>query len=298
MSARTVWLASYPKSGNTWIRAMLAALDEGQVDLNTGLGRSTIASARGPLERLTGLVSSELWHEEVGRLRPLIDAALDAGWDPGSNRPWHRKIHDALFSGPGGAPIVSVDATRAAIYIVRDPRDVAVSYAHHLGCDVATAVRYMGDSAGAMASGRDRPLPQLGQHLGSWSEHVDGWLDHDLFPVTLVRYEDLLRDPVGQLCRLVDTLGRETTPEALAAAAAASSFERLQLQELESGFRERPSSQRAFFRRGVAGAWRDELPADLAARIESDHGRVMTRIGYLDRGSSASDVADLRFSPR
>jgi len=297
MSARTVWLASYPKSGNTWVRAMLAALDHGHVDLDAGMRASTIASARGPLEWLTGLVSSELRHEEVCRLRPLIDAALGARMDPELHPVWHRKIHDGLFSGYGGASIVSPEATRAAIYVVRDPRDVAVSYAHHLGCDLATAVEHMADPVGGMARGRDRAYAQLPQHLGTWSDHVEGWLDHDLFPVALVRYEDLLEDPVLQLRRLVEILGREATPEALAAATDAASFEKLQLQETSSGFRERPSPERAFFRRGIAGAWHDELPADLAARIECDHARVMTRMGYLGGRPAAGTLPNLRFSP-
>lgn len=289
MSRRTVWLASYPKSGNTWIRALLAALDHGHVDLQTTMGGSTIASARGPLERFTGLVSSELRQDEIDRLRPLVDAQLDGLLSPERPSFWHRKIHDALFHGPDRTPIVPPEVTRAAIYVVRDPRDVAVSYAHHLGCDVAAAVQQMADPNGRMAGGSKRATTQVRQHLGTWSEHVEGWLEHDLFPVVLVRYEDLVDDPAAQLLRIVNTLGRVTTEQQRASAVEAARFDALQAQEQANGFRERPGRDRPFFRRGIAGAWRDELPAELVARVEHDHGRVMTRLGYLP--------GDVRCSP-
>jgi aryl sulfotransferase len=280
VSARTVWLASYPKSGNTWIRALLAALEDGSVDINRTMRGATIASARGPLERLTGLVSSELRQEEVERLRPLVDAELDARLSKAHPGYWHRKIHDGLFTGLDGAPIVPAAATRAAIYVVRDPRDVAVSYANHMGVGVAEAVRAMGNRAWRMAGRRRRPGSQFRQHLGTWSEHVEGWLDHELFPVLLVRYEDLQADAVEQLRRVTNTLGRDVNEAALTTAVDAARFDRLRGQEAEAGFRERPALDRAFFRRGITGAWRDELPGELVAQVEADHHVVMARLGY------------------
>ena len=278
MTPRTVWLASYPKSGNTWVRAMMAALEHGHVDLNTNIRGSTMASVRHPFERLTGLVSSELRGEEIRLLRPLVDAQLDA--ENAHERFWHRKIHDALFA-EDGAPIVSPEATRAAIYLVRDPRDVAVSYAHHTGIDIAPVVQRMASPSARMFGYDHHVTRHFAQHLGTWSSHVESWLDHELFPVLLVRYEDILADPSAQLARIAQTLGREAAAEQLDAAIAAASFDKLRRQEIESGFGEAPYPNRAFFRRGIAGAWRDELPPELAAQIESDHGRVMKRLGYL-----------------
>jgi len=290
---RTVWLASYPKSGNTWVRAMMAALDHGHVGLNTTIRRSIIASARGPLERLTGLASTELLLEEVQALRPLVDAQLDQRFDLQGRKFWHRKIHDALFTA-GGDPIVSPAATHAAIYVVRDPRDVAVSFAHHMGSDVATIVGSMGDRTAHLSGPHGSTSTQLSQFVGSWSTHVEGWLDHELFPVLLVRYEDMLADPLEQLANIARTLGRDVTPEELTAAVEAASFDKLKAQETETGFRESTSPGRAFFRRGIAGGWRDDLPAELVAQIESDHRRVMTRLGYLTAEPASDANANLQ----
>lgn len=281
MSPQTVWLASYPKSGNTWVRALIAALDHGHVGLDSTIRNASIASARAPLEFLTGLVSSELRADEVERLRPLVDALVDDRRPPREHGLWHRKIHDALFGPRGGPPIVSPEGTAAAVYLVRDPRDVAVSYAHHQNVDVAQVVRDMADPGATAAGKSDRATPQLAQHLGTWSSHVSGWVDHDLFPMVVVRYEDLIAHPVESLERIANALGRTATPAQLAAAVEAARFDKLQAQEAETGFRERPNAGRAFFRRGVAGAWRDELSPELARRIEADHAQVMERFGYL-----------------
>lgn len=279
MTTGIVWLASYPKSGNTWMRALLAALEHGEVGLDTTIRGSMIASARGPLERMTGLVSSEMRDDEIARLRPLVDEQLEMANSTSDSRSRPRKIHDALFVKEGGPPIVSPRATAAAIYLIRDPRDVAVSYAHHMGRPVEEVVKVMSD-AGAHSNRAGTVTRQLPQILGTWSSHVEGWLDHQLFPVLLVRYEDMIDDPVTQLARVTDLLNHNTTPDELAAAVAASSFDNLQAQEATTGFREAMSPDRPFFRQGMAGSWRKELPAELARIIERDHARVMERFGY------------------
>ena len=110
-----------------------------------------------------------------------------------------------------------------AVYVVRDPRDVVISLAHHLGSTPEHAVGFMGDPRATFAPSTARLDPQLAQRLGTWSQHVTGWLDHDLFDVLLVRYEDLQADAAGQLRRIVDFGGLEATDEQVAPAYAALS---------------------------------------------------------------------------
>jgi aryl sulfotransferase len=277
LSRRTVWLASYPKSGNTWVRALLTALldDDGELDLNR-MGHGPIASAREQLERYTGLVSSDLTEAEIATLRPLADRVFDAELTETD----YRKIHDSLFSGPDGGPIVAPEATLGAVYVVRDPRDVAISFAHHFGRTVEWATQQMGDAQATFLKTMKDIRPQVQQRLGSWSDHVRGWTEQTLFPVIVVRYEDLHAAPAGQLARIAQMGQLETTADAIARAVEAATFERLREQERRDGFRERAGLERHFFRRGIAGAWRDELPLELAERIVHDHREVMHRLGY------------------
>lgn len=273
----TIWIASYPKSGNTWVRALLTALENPQQELVLDkLGHEPIAGQRAHLEAHTGLVSSELRREEIEALRPLADAAFDALLE----KVHFRKVHDALI-GVEGAPIVPPTSTRGAVYIARDPRDVVVSLAHHFERDHAWAVA-------SMAEPDDVTLDELSfsrhgqvaQRLQTWSEHVTGWLDHSLFPVLLVRYEDLQVDAAYELGRIAAFADLQVDADSLGHAARRASFEQLRESEVQHGFRERGGVAGRFFRRGVSGAWREELEPDLATQVVADHGQVMARLGY------------------
>jgi aryl sulfotransferase len=274
---RTVWIASYPKSGSTWVRAMLTALaadGPGELDLNA-LGSGPIPSSRPQIESYLGFASSNLTQEELERLRPLCDAAFDREL----TEVRFRKIHDTLY-GTLGSPIVPPDHTRGAVYVARDPRDVAVSWAHHAARPPEWAVSAMGDPTTAMDESPTELEPQTTQRLGTWSDHVAAWTEQELFPVLVVRYEDMATDPAGELRRIAGFAGLAAPEERVAAAAEAASFARLRAREERYGFVERPGRDRPFFRRGVAGAWRDELAPALAARVERDHATLMRRFGY------------------
>ncbi len=190
-----------------------------------------------------------------------------------------RKTHEIYREGPAGREPFPLAATRAAILIVRDPRDVACSYAPFFGVDLDGAVDAMGlPGLGGKASPAGQ---QTSQPWGSWSSHAACWLAEDVpFPVHLVRYEDLKSDTVGTLLPVFEAIGLECTREQLEAAAERTRFERLQKSEAERGFRETSKKTRAFFRKGTAGGWREELSEGQAAAIEADHTEMMAQLGY------------------
>lgn len=278
MTGRTVWLASYPKSGNTWLRAVLDAARSGaDVDLGELVGAAVPAS-RELLEDLLGIPTTDLTSADVSALRSAADELYDAAAPPG---PVLRKVHDGLFPGPGGEPVVSVTAARAALYVVRDPRDVAVSFAHHTGMSLAAATALVCTRAAALAADPHRPWHQVPQRIGSWTEHVRSWVDQTGLPVHVIRYEDALADPVGTFGPAVRFAGIDVDHHQLTRAVHRASFERLSRQERERGFPERPTVARVFFRQGTAGGWRTELPDALADKIVETHRDTMTRFGYL-----------------
>jgi len=275
VSGLTVWVASYPKSGSTWLRAVYTALlGEAEPDIND-LGAGDIAAAREIFDTGLGARSSDLTPDEIDLLRPRADevACEGAGVDL-----W-RKIHDALFAGPGGELVVSVAATRVALYMVRDPRDVAVSLAHRVGKPLTWAVERLG-SPSTVSKSTGRLESQLRQRLGTWSEHVASWTDAPPFPVHVVRYEDCLADPLPTFRSAFAAAGLNATDTALSEALAGCAWDRLRAQEDASGFRERGPGMALFFRRGIAGGWAEEMPAELARRMEDQHGEVMARFGY------------------
>lgn len=304
---RTVWLASYPKSGNTWMRMMIGALavPEGDdVDINNLSERGGIASARGPIDHHTLLDSTLLTHDEADRLRAPVYAAQVAGRideddapeaaDAGA-RARFVKTHDAYTRLSDGAPLLGGrKGADGAVLIVRDPRDVAPSLANHNAIDIDQAIARMNDPKDAMCAQLDRATSQLRQHLLGWSGFAVSWLSQTDLATLVVRYEDMLSDPAAALGRVMGFAGDPRPAEALARAAGLAAFDRLRRQEAATGFREASlHSQEGFFRRGQAGAWRDELTLDQAARIEAAHGALMERLGYefSDQPSTSASPA-------
>lgn len=276
------WLASYPKSGNTWARLALASLRLGgeAVDFREwGKTRRNDPAAfqRWRFDGGLDVDSSDLTEEEVLAARPDAYRVL-AREIPGSVT----KVHEAFIRTPTGEPLFPPDATAGAVYLARDPRDVAVSLASHMGTSLDATISFMNDPDASLARPGRSLSRQLHQPLTTWSRHVVGWLDDAPFPVALVRYEDMLADPAGSLERLAAAFDIDTTPEAVAKAVAATRFDVLRAQEATHGFHERPPTATApFFRKGKAGGWRTVLSVAQAARIEADHGEVMERLGYL-----------------
>lgn len=149
---RTVWLPTfYPKSGNTWLRMLIANLSakgDKPVDINDLPEGGGIASARGPFDHLLLIDSGLLTHDEVDCLRPrvyeeLARGAQDDEYDEVEAPPPLRfvKVHDAYTLTPKAEPPLAGARAAAAIVIVRDPRDVAPSLANDNGGRSTTQLR-------------------------------------------------------------------------------------------------------------------------------------------------------------
>jgi aryl sulfotransferase len=275
VTPRTVWLASYPRSGNTWLRAVCTAwLHDGPVDVNALVGLP-IASSRDSFDVELGIPSSSLTSVEIDLLRPRVDELIASN----AGEPHLRKIHDAYVTEPAATPIVSVKASRAAVYIIRDPRDVAVSYAKSRALPPVCAQHRLNDPLATLEGGNDRLHRQLRQRLGTWSQHVRSWADMPHFPVEVVRYEDFASAPVETFGRVLRFVGFPEVDDArVEDAVERSAFDHL--READRGFVERPPGTARFFRRGKPGSWQEELPTDVADRIRQDHAEVMARFGY------------------
>lgn len=226
-----------------------------------------------------------------------VTAATDEARGP--DKPLLRKTHEVYRSGDPEREPFPTEATRAAILIVRDPRDVACSYAPFFGVDLDQSITALGTDDDP---GKASPAwMQTAQPWGSWSSHAASWLADDVpFDVHLVRYEDLKLYPVDVLHPVFEAIGLDCSRAELAAAMERTRFERLQQSEAERGFRETSKKTKTFFRRGATGGWRDELSAEQVLAVEADHAEMMTTLGY-ELTSDATDralVAEVRESRR
>ena len=250
-----VWLASYPKSGNTWFRILLsnlAAGESGPSDINNLDERGGIAGSRHEFEATTMLDSGLLSHDDIDRLRPRVYEAIAAET---SKLRWI-KVHDAYTSTPDGEPVLGRNVARAAVYLVRDPRDVAVSSAYHNAATIDDTIKFLNATDSTIAGSREGLAPQLRQTLTNWSGHVTSWLDQTDVPVHIVRYEDLLAAPAECFSDALKFAGRSATLSEIERAVRHADFAKLQRQESEKGFKERVSHT-PFFHSGRAGGWRE-----------------------------------------
>jgi hypothetical protein len=226
-----VWVASYPRSGNTFLRILLTRL--------YGVRTSVIYDFDGVAER----VGPEL----VGfteRPAPLAQMRADD------------EIH---FVKTHRRRDADVDERDRAIILVRDGRDSVVSWA-----------RLESEKPGRdfRAEAERMITVDNGTGAGGWGRNVLSWLRPAAPHRVLLRYEDLIADPSGEVGRVVGTLAPQLP---LIAEARPPAFAELQ------------QADRGFFRRGQPGSHRDELPEDLRRTFHSqpENDEALHLLGYL-----------------
>lgn len=276
---RIVWIASFPKSGNTWLRFLFANYFDNStrdgIDINElGLGR--IASARWLFDEWSVQESSDLTDDEAGLIWPDVYRAIANS----ARGLVFLKIHQEWARNSAGLPLYPEDATAAVVYAVRNPLDVAVSMAPHMNISFNEAVTRMCDDTFTVGLYGDRIGVRFRERIGSWTTHARSWLDHSGLPVVVVRYEDLRSDTAGVFAKVIQALGAPPDADRIERAVRFSAFERMQQQERAKGFIEQTSKTELFFRGGRIGDGLRRLSVEDRRRLVAQHGAMMGRLGY------------------
>jgi len=273
-----VWLASYPKSGNTWTRAFLhnlinAIAGENEITDINKLGRFTAGVGGKDLyAKILGFEPTNEHRDEIAAVRHEVQRRA-ADYFEGL---LFIKTHQALVVDRGFTTI-NFAVTAGAIYIVRNPLDVAISYAHHSGRSVDKMIEIMATPNAELPVGEK----QVNEIYGTWSQHVLSWTRKPHQAIYVMRYEDMLAEPEKTFGALARHLLLPATPTQLAHAIERSSFNNLRAQEDEEGFGERSKHAERFFREGRAGQWKEILTPKQINQIVKDHSEQMARFGYL-----------------
>jgi len=237
-----VFIVSYPKSGNTWTRFLI-----GNIYHQDGLVDFT------NIEKMVPDIYQNSDSDLLKIARPRILKSHE------SFDPRYKKV----------------------IYIVRDPRDVFISYYHH-----HIKFKAIGEEASLQAF----LLPFLAGELdsfGSWSENVGGWLgaregDANFM---LLRYEDMLADPIRELTRVAEFLSIKVDESRLKYAVRASSAD--EMRKMEKGqslywkATKNTRQDKPFVRAAKSGGWQTELSAEIADELSFAWGAKMKALGYL-----------------
>ncbi|WP_164114854.1 sulfotransferase domain-containing protein [Sphingorhabdus sp. Alg239-R122] len=273
------WLASFPKSGNTWTRILLSHLvgeKPSDSELDYVQLNGSISSNRVRFDNLTGLPSSDMTDDEIDILRPATYRSIAKD----SSERLYVKVHDAYHENAQGNPIFPADCSYGVIYLVRNPLDVAVSYAFHQGHqDFAKTVAQLNCADHIMAGG---PRSQLRQKTFGWAGHYKSWHQQTEIPVLTIRYEDMLEDTEACVMQMAKFLQLESDDmaERVAHAVAESHFDKLREKEARIGFQERPQKAERFFRSGRAGEGREQLSSELQNEIYNVNHELMRKLGY------------------
>ncbi len=273
-----VWLASYPKSGNTWTRAFLSNLaaimagENDELSVNA-ISRFSAGEYLAPLyENRLGFKPTPAHRTEIAAIRHEIQKSIADEYEGLV----FVKTHNGLVTDCG-RPIINFSVTSGAIYIVRNPLDVVISLAHHMGRTIDGAIEIM--------ETRDLETPinekQVHEIWGSWSQHVESWTRTPHRAIYVMRYEDMLSGPQKTFGALARHLLLDVTPVQLDLAIERSSFANLKSKEDKEGFQEKSERAERFFREGRAGQWKEILTPAQIRRIVKEHSQQMARFGYL-----------------
>ena len=257
---RIIWIASFPKSGNTWARILLAYYflpKEAGLDINS-IHKFTLSDMRRDFfERANGRPIENLSFDEWLKLRSKVIPLI------ARSKPNHHfvKTHCALAQ-VNGVPLIPPSCTAAALYFLRNPFDVAISYARHLTVDIDVAIDRM-----CAPENTNGSLQGIREPIGRWDDHVSTWTQAGGLHLKLFRYEDMLSNTEEQAKELLNFLQIPVDLGKLRWAIRKASFKSLQKQEAELGFRERPRNMERFFVSGRSGTWKSNLTTAQIDRI-------------------------------
>jgi hypothetical protein len=277
MKKNLVWLASYPKSGNTWLRIFLA---------------NYLSNAKTPLpinevHRFgMGDGNAHYYYHVAGRKVDLRDdnVMLALRWKVLRGMSANNadvnfvKTHNINMVARG-TPLIPVDLTKSAIYVMRNPLDMVLSYAKHYGLTHEQATKHICDKNSSLVG--DETF--AGAFLRRWTDHVESWTKPHPYPVLILRYEDMVTHPQVAFGKVLGHIGLPIDEERLDRAISFASFNELQKQEQTVGFIEKSlNSKDNFFRKGGSGHWRTELDSNLVEEIRRVNRKAMERFGYYD----------------
>jgi len=270
-----IWLASYPKSGNTLLRSMLAAYlfsEDGTFDFKL-LPSIKQFPNDDILERLG--IKSEEFNEIIKnsiRAQELFNKKDTVGFV---------KTHNMLFNYEKKYPFTNLENTLGVVYIVRDPRNVVLSYSRHLDVSIEETVKFI-------TSGKSIK----NDIMGNWSENYQSWkafIKHNKY--LLIKYEDFIAHREETFLKILKfifnlrNIDFSADSTKLKNVLETTSFDNLKKLEAKDIFSESAKDTLGnkinFFDKGGKRNWSKELSHEMKVKIEKAFSKDMRELGYL-----------------
>ena len=277
-----VWIASYPKSGNTWIRSIIAGLvysEDGVFKFNKlhQLGQF-------PAKKyFNGLTSQYDNIHELKKYWITAQERINLKDDVTFLKTHHLncKINDYKFTNR--------ENTAGIIYVVRDPRNVVTSLANFLSIKINDSKNLLFNQSQLMGNERLSWGENIRSLIGTWSENYKSWTmaNENLL---LIKYENLIKDPIFEIKKIVIFIKRfkkiEISNEKINNVLKSTSFNNLKKLEEDNQFGESSINKETrekvkFFNMGKNNNWKEILDSEVAKEIEKKLFREMSELGYL-----------------
>ena len=283
-----IWLASYPKSGNTWVRAIISSL----LYSDDGIFKFSF------LKKIDQFPEKKYFKDFVKDFGNFD--LIKKNWILAQDK-INLNNNIKIFKTHQGKYTVNNDDftnnenTKAIIYIVRDPRNIVTSISNHFTKSVNESLKFMlsnsviGDNKSFEESIKDKNSRML-TLLGKWNDHYRSWT-RKKDNLLLIRYEDLILNPKSEINRismfLKNYMEFKVNNEKLDNIIKTTSFENLKKLEKEETFNEgvldkKTKNKVNFFYMGSKNRWEKLLNKEITQSIEKNFYKEMKEIGYLD----------------
>jgi len=277
-----VWIASYPKSGNTWVRSLLSAYlysEDGIFNFDLLKKIDQFPSKKFFdffLKDLNDIKKvSDHWIAAQDRLNLVNDGTI------------FLKTHNALCTFENNH-FTNRNNTKAAIYIVRDPRNVITSLCNHYDMDIEESFNFLTD--------RDISLVARKLHndvitiIGDWSNNYQSWRKLKFAPILIIKYEDLIIDTKKIFLSILNFLKNfmdiKIEENKILKTIESCNFDRLSKNEQIEGFAESAYSEKKgkklnFFYLGKKNNWKNLLNPKIEKKIRKTFEKQMKELGYI-----------------
>jgi len=278
-----IWIASYPKSGNTYLRSFLA---------------SYYYSNNGKFDFDQLLKIHQFPNMKFSKIKPTSKEEASRYWIFNQNNFFDKnrlnfvKTHNCLLPFQGNE-FTSVNETLGAIYIVRDPRNVITSITHHYSINYEKALDYMlDDDCSLLEKSFDQDYSNF-TYLNSWSNHYKSWKNNKNFEMLFIKYEDIEKnkeDIFKKIILFVEKITKKNSKlneKKFLNSIKSTNFSNLKNKELNEGFEESVYSSKIgkkinFFNLGFSNRWQKLLPVDIKNKVNEKFKKNLEELNYLN----------------
>tara|TARA_A100001011_G_C14190951_1_gene791293 strand:+ start:156 stop:1001 length:846 start_codon:yes stop_codon:yes gene_type:complete len=275
-----IWIASYPKSGNTYLRSFISSYyfsKKGKFDFELLLNILQFPSVKFVKKNLNSqLEASQNW---IYNQKQFFSG----------EKIQFVKTHNSLNQYQGNS-FTTKDISLGSIYIVRDPRNLVTSISHHYSMKYDQAYdKILDENASLLEKSRDGDYSNF-TFLGSWSNHYKSWKNSKDFKTLFIKYEDLQNNKYDTFRRIIqfinDLKGDQSSinEKKFLNSINSTNFSNLKNKEENEGFEEsvysKSGEKKRFFNLGFNNRWQKILPKNILNKLNKTLQNELNDLGY------------------